>query len=176
MSQLQDEEDYSVLEPEHISDADRVIYTEKRLRSISANEVHGARVRAELLKELKSTMGNITESCERVGITPSAYYKHLERHPEFRLKVLEIEDMQIDFAESALFRQIAEGNVSSTQFFLKHKGHRRGYVSKPQVEVEQNLNVSFSYSTTKSEKLEEIKEIMTQQLEQKEQEAQDGYV
>jgi hypothetical protein len=39
----------------------------------------------------------------------------------------------LDTAESALFNQIKEGNVTSIIFYLKTKGRRRGYVERQEI-------------------------------------------
>jgi hypothetical protein len=40
----------------------------------------------------------------------------------------------LDFAESQLHKQIQSGEVSSTIFYLKTKGKKRGYVERSEVD------------------------------------------
>ena len=49
---------------------------------------------------------------------------------EFKKSVDSIEDIALDFAESQLHKQIKDGNVTATIFYLKTKGTKRGYIEK----------------------------------------------
>ena len=53
---------------------------------------------------------------------------------EFSKAVKEIENVALDFAESQLHKQIKDGNASSTIFYLKTKGKKRGYIERVQTE------------------------------------------
>ena len=41
-----------------------------------------------------------------------------------------MDNLALDFAESSLYKQVKDGNPSSTQFLLKNKGRERGYGDK----------------------------------------------
>jgi len=43
---------------------------------------------------------------------------------------MDIENIALDFAESQLHKQIKEGNSTSTIFYLKTKGKKRGYIER----------------------------------------------
>ena len=53
---------------------------------------------------------------------------------EYNESVKSIEDIALDFAESQLHKQIRDGEVSSTIFFLKTKGKRRGYIERQEID------------------------------------------
>jgi len=80
------------------------------------------------IEKMKKTLGNVTASSEAAKINRCTYYEWLEKDPAFKAAIDAIEESCIDFAESALKKQIEDGNPTSTIFYLKTKGKRRGYV------------------------------------------------
>ena len=85
------------------------------------------------LAKYKSTLGNISASCEACGITRQTFYNWKENDQKFRQLVDQIDEESVDFAESALKKQIQDGDTTATIFYLKTKGKRRGYVEKQEV-------------------------------------------
>ena len=83
-----------------------------------------------LLKALEETLGIVTNACKMVGVNRSTYYKYYNEDAEFKREVDSISDIALDFAESQLHKQIQEGNSTSTIFYLKTKGKKRGYIEK----------------------------------------------
>jgi len=92
-----------------------------------------------LLEALEKTLGVVTSACKMVGISRRAYYDYL-KDPEFKEQVDDISEVAIDFAESQLHKQIKEGNVSSTIFYLKTKGKNRGYIERTESSIQYNPN------------------------------------
>lgn len=86
-----------------------------------------------LVEKMKKTLGNITASCEAAGIARKTFYEWIEKDPAFKTTIEAIEESCIDFAESALKKQIEDGNPTSTIFFLKTKGKKRGYVETTEI-------------------------------------------
>lgn len=85
------------------------------------------------IEVLKANLGNITKSCEAVGITRTTYYRWL-KNKAFKEEVDNIGEYVLDFAEHSLFTLIKENNTAATIFYLKTKGKKRGYVEKTEVE------------------------------------------
>lgn len=81
----------------------------------------------DILKALKNTMGNVSLSCEKVGISRFAFYKWRDEDPEFDKAVEEINERTLDFVESKLMQGIQDGNARMIIFFLSTKGRGRGY-------------------------------------------------
>ena len=155
-----------------VDHANEPILLERKVNTATLRK--GAETRKAIIQALDDTMGNVTEACKLVGIHRQTYYKHLAEHPDFKELTETMLETQIDFAEKELFRQIANGNSSSTQFFLKTRGKQRGYSEKIETTETKNLNVNFSYETVKSEKLEQVKEIMEAQVIEQQKKAEDG--
>jgi hypothetical protein len=80
------------------------------------------------VEKMKKTLGNITASSEAAGINRCTYYEWYEKDPDFRAAIDAISESCIDFAESSLMQQIKDGNPTSTIFYLKTKGKKRGYI------------------------------------------------
>ena len=91
------------------------------------------RNKARLLKALEASLGVVTDACKKVKLSRQTFYKYLKEDPDFKAAVLELEEVALDTAESALFNQIKEGNVTSIIFYLKTKGRRRGYVERQEI-------------------------------------------
>lgn len=83
-----------------------------------------------MLEALEKSLGIVTTAAKSVGIDRSTHYKWMESDPEYKEAVESIDDIALDFAESQLHKQIKNGEVSSTIFYLKTKGRKRGYAEK----------------------------------------------
>ena len=86
-----------------------------------------------LLEALEKSLGVISTAVKKVGISRGTFYNYVEADPDFKKAVQEIEEASIDFVESALLKQIKEGNTTATIFFLKTRGKKRGYVERTEV-------------------------------------------
>jgi hypothetical protein len=86
-----------------------------------------------MLEALEKSLGVVTTACLQVGIGRTTHYQWLKEDPEYKEAVDDIENVAIDFAETHLHQQIKSGNPSSTIFYLKTKGKRRGYVERQEI-------------------------------------------
>jgi hypothetical protein len=73
---------------------------------------------------LKNNLINALEI--HLGIVTSAY----NNDSKFKEKVDELQNVALDFVESKLFDQITNDNPTSTIFYLKTKGKKRGYIEQ----------------------------------------------
>ncbi|HSH67763.1 MAG TPA: hypothetical protein VLB84_18625 [Bacteroidia bacterium] len=89
-----------------------------------------------LLEALEQSLGVVTSAVKKAGIGRTTFYEYYNSDEEFRKKVDDIGNVSIDFAESQLFKQIKEGNVTAIIFYLKTKGKHRGYFEKFKQEIE----------------------------------------
>jgi hypothetical protein len=87
-----------------------------------------------LLEALEKSLGVVTSACKIVGVDRTTFYTYVNEDPEFKKAVDDVENIALDFAESQLHKQIQNGEVSSTIFFFKTKGKKRGYVEKQEME------------------------------------------
>ena len=86
------------------------------------------------LKNLLDSDFNISDACRCSKISRQTYYRWLE-DDEFRQKVDDLEEKDMDDAESALRKLIKQGNVTAIIFKLKTKGRKRGYNESTQLEL-----------------------------------------
>ena len=89
-----------------------------------------------MITALEKSLGVVTSACKSVGIARSTHYLWMDTDPEYRKEVEDIENVAIDFAESQLHQQIKGGNPTSTIFYLKTKGKKRGYVERQEISHE----------------------------------------
>ena len=97
-----------------------------------------------MLKALEDSLGVVTTAARKVGIDRTTHYTWLKDDEQYNDAVEGIAEVALDFAESQLHKQIANGEVSSTIFYLKTKGKKRGYIEKTEVEHQgAGLNLSI---------------------------------
>ena len=96
-----------------------------------------------MIEALEKSLGVVTTAAKAVGIDRSTHYDWNNNDPEYRAAVDSISDIALDFAESQLHKQIQGGEVSSTIFYLKTKGKKRGYVEKTEVEHSGELGITW---------------------------------
>ena len=83
-----------------------------------------------LLIALEKSFGVVTDACKTAKISRDTFYRYCNEDPKFKAAVDAMEEIAIDFVESALYKQVKEGIPSSTIFFLKTKGRKRGYIER----------------------------------------------
>lgn len=86
-----------------------------------------------LIEALEKSLGVVTSACKSVGVDRTTFYNYYNADPKFRASVDSIENIALDFAESQLHRQIKDGNVAATIFYLKTKGKGRGYIERQEL-------------------------------------------
>lgn len=83
-----------------------------------------------LLEALRSSLGNVTEACKKLQMSRTQFYNHYKDDPEWAKEVDDVSEIALDFVEGNLFKQIQSGVPSSTIFYLKTKGKKRGYIER----------------------------------------------
>lgn len=96
-----------------------------------------------MLKALENSLGIVTVACRNAEIPRSTFYKWLNEDEEFAEKVLDIENIALDFAESHLHTQIKDNNTSATIFYLKTKGKKRGYIERQEITGADGMPTNF---------------------------------
>jgi len=88
-----------------------------------------------MIEALEKSLGIVTTACKTVGISRETHYRWTREDENYKESVEGIADIALDFAESQLHKQIKDGEVSSTIFYLKTKGKKRGYIERTEQEV-----------------------------------------
>jgi len=86
-----------------------------------------------ILEALEKSLGVVTTACKIAGVGRTQFYQWLKDDSEFRKQVDDVANITLDFAESQLHKQIKDGSVPATIFYLKTKGKNRGYVERQEI-------------------------------------------
>lgn len=115
-----------------------------------------------MLQALTSTLGNVTEAAEKIGIARKTHYEWLKDDPEYSAAVASLKNVALDFAESQL-KKLMEGaerqalthdgevvtikdapNTSAVIFYLKTQGKQRGYIERQELSTEiKSINITI---------------------------------
>lgn len=79
------------------------------------------------LMVLRDALGNVAVACAACGISRVTHYSWV-KNEKFAAAVLDISEVALDFVEGHLMKNIKEGKETSTIFYLKTKGKKRGYI------------------------------------------------
>jgi hypothetical protein len=116
-----------------------------------------AKKKRDFLTAYKNTMGNISISCEKVGISRRTYYDYIKNDPDFVEQVEDLNERNLDFAESQLLKQIKDDNTTSLIFYLKTKGKGRGYIERTEI---QNEIIEDKNEETEEELMSKLDQIL----------------
>ena len=103
-----------------------------------------------LIESLENSLGIVSTACTKVNVSRSSFYKWYKEDEGFRKKVDEIDSVKLDFVESQLFKNIQNLKEKSIIFYLQHKGHKRGYIQR------QNINLTSNEEDIKKIEIEII--------------------
>lgn len=84
---------------------------------------------------LRATGGFVSQTAKMLNVTHVAIYKRLERSTYLTQVREEIQDSQLDIAETRLIEKIDSGDLGAICFYLKCKGKGRGYVEKQTIVI-----------------------------------------
>jgi hypothetical protein len=97
-----------------------------------------------MIAALEKSLGIVTTASKEVGISRNTHYTWLKEDEAYASEVESISDMALDFAESQLHQQIKNGEVTSTIFYLKTKGKKRGYIERQEVENSGTMAITWN--------------------------------
>lgn len=89
-----------------------------------------ARKKEQFIEAMQNCLGIVTSACQRVNISRTLYYNWRNTDKDFARAVDDVKDMQIDFVEGKLMKNIENGDVTSIIFYLKTIGKVRGYTDR----------------------------------------------
>lgn len=112
--------------------------------------------KANFLEALEKSLGIISTAAKKAKIDRSSIYRWIEDDPDFAAAIKDIDEIVLDFGESALHKQISIGVPTSTIFFLKTRGKKRGYFEYAET---QSTNVNLNTELTEEEKEEAISRV-----------------
>lgn len=101
---------------------------------MNKNSVKSKQLKKQMLEAMEKNMGNVSASCRKLGVTRGTYYKMLE-DPDFKAKIDEMADLQLDFVEGKMYERINQLSDTMIIFFLKCKGKHRGYIDRQELKI-----------------------------------------
>lgn len=102
-----------------------------------------AKDKERMIEALTKSLGIVTNAVKITGISRTTHYAWMEKDPEYRSRVEEATDAQIDFVEGNLIQRIQEGDTTATIFYLKTKGKKRGYTERMEIAPAEGTTMSF---------------------------------
>ena len=93
-----------------------------------------ALMKQNFLTALEKSAGIITPACKAVGISRESIRKWRLQDEKFNAAIEEMNEMALDFAETALMKNIQAGDTRAITFYLSTKGRSRGYSEKLSIE------------------------------------------
>lgn len=88
---------------------------------------------AQIEHALKAKAGNIAAAARELGVSRSTVYRRIDAAPTLKQLVTDTREELIDIAESALRREVIDGNITAIIFTLKTLGKARGYVERSEI-------------------------------------------
>lgn len=93
------------------------------------------------------TFGNVTQTCQIIGIVRQTYYDWLKADEAFKARIDAIKpedylEAKKDYIESQLLKLVAKGNPAAIIFSAKTLCKDRGYVEKTEVD-HRNIPVTW---------------------------------
>lgn len=82
----------------------------------------------KMLENLEKYWGVISVACRATGISRQTHYRWQKEDPVYKEACDEMPEIVLDNVEHELHKQIRSKVPSSTIFYLKTKGKKRGYI------------------------------------------------
>ena len=97
-------------------------------------------IKQNFLTALEKSAGIITPACQAVGISRESIRKWRKDDADFDRAIAEVNETALDFAETALMKNIQAGDTQAIKFYLSTKGRDRGYSEKTTIEGALTVN------------------------------------
>ena len=105
-----------------------------------------------MLEALEKTLGVVATAAKMVGIERTTHYKWMSIDRYYKIKVEDLQDVVLDFAESALHKMVENHNPAATLFLLKTKGKKRGYIERQEIEHSSDVETNVTFEIHKRNK------------------------
>ena len=97
----------------------------------------------KITEALKATSGNISAAARALGVTRNGLYYHINKSVTLQQLLTDTREELVDIAESALRREVLDGNITAIIFTLKTQGKARGYVERQEHQVNAEMVISI---------------------------------
>ena len=82
---------------------------------------------------LKKTAGNVMAAARALGVSRSTLYRKISESAALQEVLTDAREELVDIAESALRKEVLNGNITAIIFTLKTQGKERGYVERQEL-------------------------------------------
>ena len=82
----------------------------------------------QIATAIKLTGGFLSMTAEKLGVTVANISQRIKRSEELQKVIEDIDEKRLDLAESKLIGNIKSNDQRAIEFFIRHKGRRRGYI------------------------------------------------
>ena len=117
----------------------------------------------QIAKALILSAGIRSEAATRLITTAVTIGRYISKSSALQKLENDITERNLDIAEMSLFRNIEEGNVASTIFYLKTKGKHRGYTERTEITANKTDDITIDYKSNMLARLEKILHTSTDQ-------------
>lgn len=98
--------------------------------------------KAELIKAIEGSSGIIATIAKRCNCSWHTAQNAIFTIPEAKTVYLDEVEKVLDFAENTILKSIIDGDVKTAKWYLMNKGKKRGYGENPEIENENNDEVT----------------------------------
>ena len=100
------------------------------------------KIKEDFIIALGETLGIKGKAAKQCGVDVRTIDHWRQDDPDFDQSCKLVEDVPLDFAESALFQQSAKGDTQAIKFYLENKGSSRGYSKRQSIDFNADVKVS----------------------------------
>jgi hypothetical protein len=103
---------------------------------------------AQVKKAILKSGGFLSIAAESLDITVSAVSQRISKSEELQKVIEDIEEKRFDLAESKLIANIKANDQRAIEFYIRHKGQKRGYipVDKYILETDKPLELKVTWA------------------------------
>jgi hypothetical protein len=94
-----------------------------------------AKSKEKFIEKFKKSLGNISVACEGSNISRQTFYNWKNDDDIFAKTIDDIQERNIDFAETKLIDAVRQGKTAELLFYLKTKGKHRGYYEQSSMDI-----------------------------------------
>jgi len=105
-----------------------------------------------MLEALEKAMGVVTTAAKMAGIERTTHYLWMREDKEYKAQVDDVQNIVLDFAETALYKMVENHQPAATLFLLKTKGKQRGYVERQEIQHSSDTETDITFEIHKREK------------------------
>jgi hypothetical protein len=100
---------------------------------------------AQAAQAIRDKKGIVSQAAKQLGISRVQLHRLINRHPSIKVALTDAREELKDFAESRIYKGIADGNVTLLIFYAKTQMKDRGYVERQEVEHGGEFKIKVEY-------------------------------